>query len=416
VAAPLSPVGPLADAIAAFLVLQMLPLPEFVASHPFVTAAGKIIASTTLSISPGDTALMLLRLSGYWLFFTMVLRVSADAGRANRMLLALFAIIAAYALLGLALLTQFGDTLLWVSKWAYQGDATATFINKNSFATFLAFGVVIGLVLFVNNRAVLGDDVDEPGEPGSWGVGAILICGLLFVGAALLATHSRMGVLAAITGCMLALPLSLSKLGLRRTNMIVSGFAVILAVLLLAILFGGGVVERLTSIENATDVRIALYRQVLRMIADRPWLGYGGGTFQQAYPLYHLPPVGSDAVVDRAHSTYLTLWVELGLAFGSVPMAMVAGAGVACLRLFRISDTNWATPLAAAAVIVVAAVHSTVEFSLEIEANVYLFLAVLAIGLGRLGRRSSSTTANPGVGTEVNTSRRHRSSSAHNQR
>ena len=133
-----------------------------------------------------------------------------------------------------------------------------------------------------------------------------------------------------------------------------------------------------------------LYAQVLGMIAARPWLGYGGGAFEAAYPLVHLPPVSPDLVWDKAHSTYLSLWAELGVIAGSIPMLLVAGIGADALRLYLRRRGDWACPAAAVSAIVVVAIHSVVDFSLEIEANVFLFLAILAVGVARRDEREGA--------------------------
>jgi O-antigen ligase len=130
-------------------------------------------------------------------------------------------------------------------------------------------------------------------------------------------------------------------------------------------------------------VRGALYTQVLEMIAARPWLGYGAGAFEVAYPLFHQLPVSADFVWDKAHSTYLGLWSELGLIAGSIPLIVFAMIAWLALRLSLKRRADWAAPAVALGVIVAGGVHSLVDFSLEIEANMFLLLALLAIGIAR---------------------------------
>jgi O-antigen ligase len=372
--------------VAGFLVIQMLPLEQILGPARFLSASGATVESSTLSIAPGETWLMLLRLASYALFFFLMLQVAANGQRAERLLVATFVIIVGYAVLSLVMLTQLGDTLLFIDKLAYKGDATATFVNRNSFATFLAFGTVIGTVLLMRSRAPEPADGDQVPEPsGTWYATIAIAVGLVFVVAALLATRSRMGLFAALTGTVISLLLGAIRFRHLGAKWIFVGLGTVVAGVATLFLLDGGVLERVVSIEGSADERGALYAQVLQMIKARPWLGYGGGSFESAYPLFHQLPVDIDAIVDHAHSSYLTLWVELGVVVGTIPMLMVFIAGVAAVRRYWSSAAHWATPLAAAGVIVVAAVHSTVDFSLEIEANVYMFLAVVAIGLARIG-------------------------------
>jgi O-antigen ligase len=136
-----------------------------------------------------------------------------------------------------------------------------------------------------------------------------------------------------------------------------------------------------------------LYRQVATMIAADPWFGFGGGAFEWVFPLFNQPPLSADVVWDRAHSTYLGLWSEFGLVAGSVPLVIVAILAVGAAIGFWRSENGWSVPLAGLAVVAVAALHSTVDFSLEMPANAYVLLAVLGIGaasrMWAAGRRSA---------------------------
>ena len=81
--------------------------------------------------------------------------------------------------------------------------------------------------------------------------------------------------------------------------------------------------------------------------------------------------------MEQAHSTYLALWAEFGFLFGSLPLLIVLAAAIRLLAS-RLSGLC----LAAIGVIVVAAVHSIVDFSLEIEAVAFIFVAVVFLAIG----------------------------------
>lgn len=100
-------------------------------------------------------------------------------------------------------------------------------------------------------------------------------------------------------------------------------------------------------------------------------------------PLFHQWPVSPDMVWDKAHSTYLALWAELGVVAGSLPLLLVAIFTLQALRLYTTRSADWAAPAIAVSVVAVAAIHSLVDFSLEIEANAFLFLAILALAIAR---------------------------------
>ncbi|MEJ2020361.1 MAG: hypothetical protein P8X51_19515, partial [Maritimibacter sp.] len=103
--------------------------------------------------------------------------------------------------------------------------------------------------------------------------------------------------------------------------------------------------------------------------------------------LVHVPPVSSDVVWHLSHSSYLMLWSEMGLILGSVPMIAILLAALRLIRTIRRRRTSYALPIVALSVIVQVALHSTIDFSLEIPANTILFLALVAIGIGPLKRK-----------------------------
>lgn len=125
------------------------------------------------------------------------------------------------------------------------------------------------------------------------------------------------------------------------------------------------------------------------MILTRPWIGFGGGSFEAAFTLFHLPSLNPEVRWDHAHSTYLTLWAEYGLIIGSLPLFAIGFVGWKAWQ--RVGRALPRAELAAAALgsIVVAGIHSLVDFSLEVHAVALLFVAVLALGVsGRTERES----------------------------
>lgn len=365
--------------LCAYLVVQMLPIGAILA--PVANDAGLAIA--TISITPDDTGLMLVRMVTYGIFGFLVLQAAFNPARAHRMLGALLYIITFYAIYGLASLTQFGDTLLGLQKWAYQGTATATFVNRNSFATFLAFGAVIGVARICDQLAANVDTAkatDRPLKLFDGNVVLDIICLVLLFGA-VIATQSRMGAMAGLVGCIAVLIAFTTRgLSLRRTLPIIVPL-VVLIVIGLMLLFGTGLFDRLGSVENNADDRSLLYGQIMEVIAARPWTGFGGDSFEQALAIFHHFPLSTDIAWDMGHNTYLTLWAELGLVFGSIPIVLCALALLALVRRLGRDKDTWVGEAAALGVMATGAVHSLVDFSLEIQAIALVYIAVVSIGL-----------------------------------
>ncbi|TPW30905.1 O-antigen ligase family protein [Martelella alba] len=385
-------------AFAAYCLVQVMPVFSFLSNNILAFPSG-YGGGDTISVAPGDTFLALLRWLTYGSVFYLVLQIAANPGRSAFFTRVLFAIIVAHAVYGLLLRFQFGDKILFVHKWAYTGSVTGGFVNRNSFATFLAFGVPLG-------AALIGTRVSKYRRDGGRKLidlltardGVILyVVGLLLVVMALVATESRMGNIAAFLGGIVTCAIMAANFrSAVTTRSIVGLLAVLLAAFGLVVAFyGSSLVDRFSydTASISVAVRAALYEQTWRMFMDRPLLGFGGNGFEFAFPLFHQDALSADYLWDLAHSTYLALWSEYGLIFGSMPLVIVA---LVFWRILR-SDFSLAEDpsgsIAAIGVIVTAAVHSTVDFSLEMEGVTLLFVAILANGIGetRLPRERDAT-------------------------
>lgn len=372
-----------------FLAFQVLPigrwLPQSIAARD-----GTAIAMNSFSLDPGSTWLVLMQFASFAMLFFLTVQVAANRRRARRLLVAVLGIVTAGAIYGLVSLTQLGDTILGFEKQFYQGYATGTFVNRNSFATFLAMGLALAVPLLL-------DSLLDPGGRQTLsrrlGQGAAVLVCVVFITAALFATGSRMGTLAGGLGALLALALSvLTMRGTARLAIGVLLAAGAVAVLLLA-LFGSELIERLVLLPGIDDGRTGLHLQVWSAIWQRPWFGYGGGSFASVFPVFQEPSAHGNLFWDHTHSTYLALWFELGLVAGSIPLAIIL---LLAGRSFRALSDPSSTVISVAALGAgaVMAIHSLLDFSAEIEANAFLFTVILALGAaGAIGGRTPSNIA-----------------------
>jgi len=322
-----------------------------------VAPVGRNLMLRPGSLSPDATLLAVLRGGAEIMFLWLMLCVATNRVRARRIAMALFIGIVGQAIWALVLLGPLGQG----HASAYPGAAVGTVAGRNALATFLGMGFVLGLTLL----------------PRRADAKSALWIGLALIGIALLATQSRMGLTAtAIT--------TIGVLVHRRP-----GRHATIALLLTAaaglLLFGQGVAERAVWLASASEARLALYAQVWQLIMARPLTGFGLDCFPLAFELVHHPPVLAGVVWDRAHSTYLTLWAEAGLLAGSLPL--FAG-GLAMVMLYRRRAARPA--VAAMAALVLTGLHSLVDFSLEIPANLFLLLALVGLGLGASTRQRKS--------------------------
>jgi O-antigen ligase len=363
-----------------FLVLQLLPIGLLLGPFTYVDAGAATISLDTLSVAPDMTLLMLMRQLTYGAFFFLVLQVAQNDVRRRFVLDATLIIICCYAALAVLRL-QTGDSLL-IPNTAYPGSATGPFVNRNSFATFLAMGSVIALAQIGRRLATQMDRHAHDGlVPGNFSALVMYAMAYVLLIAVTLATQSRMGLFAAFLGSVVVASVIAFRTVRSRGAVLVALLIILLAVMGGLTLFGEAMFDRIFDLDRSSGIRSDLYAQVLQLIGMRPWTGFGGGAFELAYPLVHAAPVSLDFAWDRAHNTYLTLWSELGVIFGSIPILLLGWVAVSMLRSLIRSKTGWISQTIALGALVLTAAHSLVDFSLEIQANTFVLLTLVAVGV-----------------------------------
>jgi O-antigen ligase len=373
-----------------FLIVQTLPLGSTIGPLPVGAIDGLMLTGPAISVAPGATLLMLVRAVTYGLVFFLVMQVAVNDQRRNRMIDALLVIVVIHALIGLASL-RLGDTILGFEKWAYIGSATGTFVNRNSFATFLAMGGVIAFTQMIGAIATWMDQRRD-GEHGHGILSEVALYGvaLAVIVAAVVATQSRMGFMVTLGGIVMVALLSALRGDRRLTIALIVVPIVLVGGGLTFLFYGQGLIDRLGNLEDSTIDRAGLYAQILNLIQLRPWTGFGGGSFEIVYPLIHQVPVSPDVVWDKAHNSYLALWTELGFVFGSIPILILGWTFARLIAAMFGGRGSWRAQAIALGVITVGALHSLVDFSLEIQADTLLFLALTAVGLATTVKSASN--------------------------
>jgi O-antigen ligase len=366
---------------AVWMVVQVAPVPARFSVDPWAPAASAlgIDLGSRISVDPSATIGALVRLLSYVILFFLVVQATVSQDRARILLNAAFWIVVVHAGVAIVSLLQGGDQFLLWNKWASQGYATGFFVNRNSFATFVGMGMAIGIVLFMDAATGEARVLNKKASFDSVLRAVIYAVGLLVLATALLLTASRMGTVAAAAGGILAFSISARHSRLSRTAVFGLLFLAVAGTAALLTASGAGLVDRVGSLESDSDDRLALYRQVVELILIRPWVGFGAGAFADAFQLVHRPPLSLDVTWDSAHNLYLELFATLGFA--------AVGPILACILLFGRnlgaslrSQHRWAAPAAAVSATLVGALHSLVDFSLQIEANAFLLTALLAAG------------------------------------
>ena len=325
--------------------------------------------------------------------FFLVLEVARE--RASRQRLAL-------CLVGLGLFEAFYGLVQYLAGWQYiwnvprrfyQSAATGTYINHNHYAGFLemVLPLALGLAFYHWQKArrfrrrslrALFDHLTDP---------EIRKCFLLLLAAivlliAIVFSFSRMGMISMLVS--LGAMAAVAWIGGRR--------APVPAVLIVLLLAGGvataawvgvgPVVERFEELPqneplaNATEGRMALWKNSAELIRAHPWTGVGLGCFQYAFT--RVQRVGLIYIADHAHNDYLELAAELGLPCAAFLFATIFWLAFRILEAALGATSALARSLAlgsfGAAIALLA--HSVADFNLYIPANALVFAVILGTG------------------------------------
>ena len=336
--------------------------------------------------SQGSMVLGVIRVLSYGCLFILTLQVTANVRRARRFAWGVFGMT---VLIGIyALASNQVPELLFYEKADYVDSLSGPFINRNSFATFLAFGCALGTALVLRNDREDNIRKKRVRMDVEMVIGRMLIfVAVLLLFACVLATGSRMGTFVGLLGIIIPLVLRVAQsdhtTGARQAMVgLAMAVVAVLAFALVSAAYGGLVFDRLGSTGMSADVRWALYENVFKVALQHPLLGHGFDSFELAFRMGHELPVSPDLRWQNAHNTYLELWVELGFILGSLPPILCAFIMLRLLRRGAVNQYSGYLAQAGVSAIIIAAIHSLVDFSLEIEANVFLFLVIVALGLG----------------------------------
>lgn len=312
----------------------------------------------------------------------------ADRVLAGRLIRALAWAGAVYAAFGICSYLVDPLHILGYEKLAHRDNLTGTFLNRNTAAVYFGSCAILWLLIGLNRLVGRVDlQVDTLGD--FWAairdVRRFLLlpgCMLVLCLVAMALTQSRAGVSLSLA----ALPLTAvgflwRYIPKRRFLLVVLPAACVSVAVLL--LFGSGVNARFDLHGFSDEGRFQAYRSTLRMIADRPWLGVGLGSYPWTFPNYRLPEMSMWGTWTRAHSTPLELAAELGLPL-SILIAVVWFAALAALaRGFHRRRHDRIIPLAGLSVSLLALIHSCGDFSLQIPGFAVTVFAIAGTGLGQ---------------------------------
>ena len=300
-----------------------------------------------------------------------------------------------FALYGFVQKMFFPTWHFFIDRYDYLDSLTGFFVNRNAAAAFLFMTAIVTIEMLDRHLSQMdmrlwragGALMAQGPKRTVVAFGAMLILQIV----ALLATRSRFGLFYALVGLLpwagLRFRHHLHRAGYRPDRKAIA-IAAIAAVAIFA-LAAEQILFRLEVQGTDDESRLCIYSSVLSLISDNLWIGTGLGTFVEAFPPYRRPECGLHGVWETAHDTYLEGLATMGLLFVPFVLLVVGGLLRALRAAWNASASARTHVVPVALVGAMLAIHSLVDFPLEIPGNAVLYglMVVSVVGWATDPRR-----------------------------
>ncbi len=381
-------VRPILPAVALFLlvvvwaVAQTVPLAPAGWRHELWAETESVLGislTAPVSLDPFETWTAVMRLLSYGGIFLLTFQLCMSANRSERLVRLLIVMTLAYAGYGLVVQSAGLNTVLWYPKHD-PANLSSTFLYRNAFATYAALGLLCALAMLFRPSMRRGD-LDSGWRFVTRALGdyffarrwtMMLACSVLFV--AILLTRSRAGLGVTVIGaCIFLLIMAWTR---RRKRYVIVSIAVIgVASLAMFAMGGGGTMDRMGLAPSAASERVEVYGRTIDAIMLSPTTGVGYGTFANVFGMHR----GASLTWQfrRAHNTYLENALELGIPASAALVLAIGWIMIICISAVLRHRSKAFLPCLGISATVMAGLHATVDYSLQIPAVAMTYAAIL---------------------------------------
>lgn len=383
------------------LLFQALFLPGITPSHPAWSVAAmftQTAPTATISLTPADDRLGLLSAAlpfGAFIAGLVIFDTNERAAKALRW----FAIGGGWlALWSIMQFLFFPEMLGFIQKRFYLDSLTGLFVNRNTAATFFGL-ILLTLVVLLHKRllapnwsmvrALVANRLTVPDEQKRLIRSAAFASALsAFCFIALMLTGSRAGIMSSFAALLLLILLTVFNSPIRRGRNAAPLWggrhgskrrAAIMLVIAIGLfsLFANRVALRMEA-RLEDDLRFCYMPGITRAIADNwPW-GSGLASFKETYAPYHAAQCGVNSVVTHAHNVYAEGLLTLGIVFPFyVAFFVLTQLAIFFRGARKRKRYRYASHLGFAGLLLVA-LHSTLDFSLQIPGFAMAYAVFLA--------------------------------------
>lgn len=357
-------------------------------NHPLwlLQSEATIPSLASISLTPADTLISLMRLTSYALVFWLSLCYSQNINRARLVFYNLMVVGFIYSAYGLIIYLGDFKMILW-REMPGQSSLISTFVNRNHFATFAGLSLLCTLAL-INNSVTISAKYNSGGNIGlqrfienlimrTW----FPLLSFIIIGTALLLTYSRGGFFSSLLGLIVLLTSLNINRNTRNTYVLGGGITLIIVGGLVFYISSAGLLARLDAGGLSDSGREIMRELTWTGILSNPWLGFGLGSFKQAFTLYKSLDIAGSVdiplLIDYAHNTYVETIFELGFpAAIALFYCFLRLAGICLMGLF-IRKKDWIYPAVGLSATCLIATHAYVDFSMQIPAVPYTYALLM---------------------------------------
>lgn len=367
-----------------WVVIQALPFTPSGWHHPLWLSAADALGAPTrgaISLNPAETVHSLVRLLAYAGIFWISVQYARRAARARRVLEAVVIAGVVYAAYGIIVYLSGSETVVIFRKEVFIGDLTATFINRNTYATYAGLGLVCasGLIL---ELAVQATAPTMPLRVKAARAAAItvekgwpLLLAWLVLMTALVLTHSRPGFFSTVFALLALVAIVAATRVPDRGLAAITGVVCAIGLVWVVAAAAGPFLDRLLNTSLRMEERPIVYERTIDGIRDAGVFGTGFGTFEEAFRFYRTPEIRS--TFDQAHNTYLENTLELGIPASVALFVSVGGLAVLCILGAVRRRRDGIYPCVGVAACILMGTHALVDFSLQIPAVAATFVLIM---------------------------------------
>jgi tetratricopeptide (TPR) repeat protein len=343
------------------------------------------LGATTLSFYPLATAEHLRLVLVGTAVFVAVATMIRGTTQIKLVLIAIFAIGCAEAILAIAQLATGTGDFYWQIPSGKNPLTSGTFVNYSHFSQFMNLSLGAGIALLLMQFREHGR---HEGSSETWRYSVThfgwekygwLFCGMVLCATAVLASMSRNGAISMFIAAAIMGAALYSRGAVSWTGWLLG--AVPLAVLTLLLVVGfDAVYARLSTLQGsqAFESRWELTAGTLRAWTHYPLWGTGLGTHEFVFPMFDrsVTPI----VAAHADNDYAQLLEETGVAGALLVAAFLFGIAQLIVRLVkRRRSTSSVAAFGLAFGLIAVAIHSASDFGQRVPANLCLTATICGL-------------------------------------